>query len=119
MTLLDAGREFARLTSGLALPKEHVELMQCVLNNSLGRLYPTAITAWHSIPDDKRAKIPEATMNRLIELLQFFEHTSDAAKTGESPAIAAERQKEHVLSGDTKNFASVVSVLQASETVLD
>jgi hypothetical protein len=119
MTLLDAGREFARLTGGLAVPKEHVELVQCVLNKALGQLYSTATTVWHSIPDDKRANIPEVTMNRLSELLQFLQQSADAAKTGEWPALAAERQKESALAHNTKDNTTIVPLLLASDTVLD
>ena len=115
MTLRDAGQEFARLTGGLAPPKVHVELVQCVLNNKLSRLYPLAINAWHSIPDEKRATIPDAMMNRLVDLIAFFEHTAEAARTGETPAMSLQRQNNNLMA-DTANVLDIVPLQSAEET---
>jgi hypothetical protein len=116
MTLLDAGREFTRLTSGLALPRDHVDLLQCVLNNSLGRMYQAAMNAWLSIPQEKRSRIPQPIMDRLIALLQFFEDTSDAARTGESPAMSLQKQ-QLALSADTEDDLDIVPLTQIEEVV--
>ena len=115
MTLLDAGREFARLTSGLAVPKEHVELVQCVLNNWLGRLNPVALNVWLSISDSARSMLDQTKLDRMHELLKFFEHTAEAARTGESPALASGRQKEGTLAADTDGDMEIVPLKRAGQ----
>ncbi len=116
MTLRDAGREFARLTGGLSIPKEHVELVQCVLNNTLNRINQVATDVWLSIPDATRASIPEATKSRLVELLKFFESTAEAAKTGETPAVSLDRQKSSMPANTPKDM-DVVTLKTAEKSL--
>lgn len=115
MTLLDAGKEFARLTSGLAVPKEHVELVQCVLNNWLGRLNPVALNVWLSISDSARSMLDQTKLDRIHELLKFFEHTAEAARTGESPALALGRHKEGTLAADMDGDMEIVPLKRAGQ----
>ena len=103
------------MTSGLAVPKEHVELVQCVLNNWLGRLSPVSLNVWLSISDSARSMLDQTKLDRMHELLKFFEHTAEAARTGESPALASGRQKEGTLDADMDGDMEIVPLKRAGQ----